>query len=524
MRVSRWREALLEWRRLCRTWNRRTSADGASWSTLSGMVGSRSEFMSDIILTSWWGSKLQRRLEVVAAVAVILFLCRVAPEEDLTWVGWVIVGAFVVLLTVTRWPYGALFVLVGMSAMPRFFVELFGWKARPEHFAVVIVSLAVCIWLLRSNRKIPLKLPDYWVLAYVAMNYVSSAFGSSSPSETLRWALLNNLAVLPYFLIRLLVRDAETFRKAFRILLVVGIAESAYGILCYVSHHAFGTATGIEIGQYLTDVAAPYGSLFEANLFGAYTGCIAVLALAIYLITEHRLGYLICFFVASLASVLSFSRAALVALVVAAAWVCWQARRAREEHRSRAATLVLAVGLILLIVVPAVGGVVQERFAGLFTQGRLGEESAIGRLIEAQEALQEFSEHRLIGTGTASLQLSFDWRKYVPDWTGDTSWVGNITVRILHDTGLLGMAAFLGFLGSLGWKIRLGLRGRSSQVGMLVALSAGALLFAISFQATDGTLSAFPWVHLGFLACAAILIKESNEGANAVVATAHGSI
>jgi hypothetical protein len=31
-------------------------------------------------------------------------------------------------------------------------------------------------------------------------------------------------------------------------------------------------------------------------------------------------------------------------------------------------------------------------------------------------------------------------------------------------------------------------------------------------------------VHLGFLACAAMLIKESNEGANAVVATAHGSI
>ena len=478
--------------------------------------------MSETVLAAKWHAKLGR-LEWLAAGVAIVFLCRMALDEDLAWLGWAMVGLLVVLLTVTRWPYGALIVLVGMSAMPRFFVEVFGWKARPEHFAVVIISLVVCIWLLRSNRKIRLKAPDYWVLAYVAMNYVSSAFGSSSPSETLRWALLNNLAVLPYFLIRLLVQDAETFRKAFRILLVIGIAESAYGILCYVMYHAFGTTAGIESGQYLSDVAAPYGSLFEANLFGAYTGCIAVLALAIYLIAEHRLGYLICFFVASLASVLSFSRAALVALVVATAWVCWQARHAREGHRSRSAILVLAVGLLLLIVIPAVGGVVQERFAGLLSQGRLGEESAIARLIEAQEALQELSEHRLIGTGTASLQLSFDWRKYVPYWTDNTSWVGNITVRILHDTGLLGMAAFLGFLGSLGWKIRLGLRGRSSQVPMLVALSAGALLYAISFQATDGTLSAFPWVHLGFLACAAILIKESNESANAVGATAQGT-
>jgi O-antigen ligase len=489
------------------------------------MVGARSKSMSDIALISWWRSKLQRRLEVVATVAVILFVCRVAPEENLAWIGWVLVGAFVVLLTVTRWPYGALLVLVGMSAMPRFFVEVFGWKARPEHFAVVILSLAVCVWLLGSNRKIRLETPDYWLLAYVTMNYVSSAFGSSSPSETLRWALLNNLAVLPYFLIRVLVRDAETLRKAFGIFLAAGIAESAYGILCYVSHHAFGTTAGMEIGQYLTDVAAPFGSLVEANLFGAYTGCVAVLALAIYLIAEHRLGYLICFFVGALATVLSFSRGAMVALVVAGAWVFWQARHAREEgHRSRAATLVLAVGLILLIVVPAVGGVVQERFADLLSDGRLGEQTTIGRLIEAQEALQEFSEHRLIGTGTASLQLSFDWSKYVPNWSDHFGWVGNISVRILHDTGLLGMAAFLGFLGSLGWKIRLGLRGRNSQVPMLVALSAGALLYAISFQATDATLSAFPWVHLGFLASAAIFIKESNDRANAVRTAVQSSI
>lgn len=481
--------------------------------------------MSDIVLTSWARSKLQWRLEIVAAVAVIVFLCRIALEENLAWIGWVMVGAFVVLLTVTRWPYGALLVLVGMSALPRFFVEVFAWKARPEHFAVAIISLALCIWLLRANRKIRLESPDCWVLAYVAMNYVSSAFGSSSPSQTLRWALLNNLAVLPYFLIRLLVRDTETFRKAFRIFLAVGIAESVYGILCYASHHAFGTTAGMEIGQYLTDVDAPYGSLVEANLFGAYTGCVAVIALAIYLIGKHRLGYFICFSVGALATVLSFSRGAMVALVVASAWVFWRARLAREEgHRSRAASLVLAVGLILLIVVPAIGGVVQQRFADLLSEGRLGEQTTIGRLIEAQEALQEFSDHRLIGTGTASLQLSFDWSKYVPDWADHFGWVGNITVRILHDTGLLGMAAFLGFLGSLGWKIRLGLRGRSSQVPILVALSAGALLYAISFQATDATLSAFPWVHLGFLTSAAILIKESNEGVNAVGSTVQGSI
>src|SRR6266481_3401750 len=188
--------------------------------------------MSDITLASWSKPILRRRLQFVASAAAIVLLCRMALEEDLAWIGWVMIGVLLVLLTVSRWPYGALVVLIGMSAMPRFFVELFGWKARPEHFAVVIVSLAFGIWYLRGNRKLQLETPDYWVLAYVAVNYGSSAFGSSSPHDTLRWALLNNLAVLPYFLIRFFVRDTGTLRKAFRILLAVGIAEAAYGILC----------------------------------------------------------------------------------------------------------------------------------------------------------------------------------------------------------------------------------------------------------------------------------------------------
>jgi O-antigen ligase len=470
--------------------------------------------MSVFALTSWSKFKLPWQLEIAAIVPLTLLLYRTALEEDLTWMGWGIAGVVIILLTVMRWPYGALVVLIGMSTMARFFVEISRWKARPEHFAVVIVSLAVCVWGLRSKQDLRLDMPDYWVLAYVAINYVSSTFGSSSPSDTLRWALLNSLAVLPYFLIRFLVRDAETLQKAFRILMAIGIIESAYGILCYVSHHTFNTTVGVEVGQYMTDVAAPYGSLAEANLFGAYTGCVAVLALAMYLVGGRRLGYLLCFFVGSIALALSLSRAALVAAVLAAGWVYWRARQVRERQPRRTAVLIAAVAVILGIVVPTTGDVVQERFASMFSEGRLGEQTTIGRLIEAHEALQEFSEHRIIGSGTASLQLYFDWSKYVPGMRDGVSWVGNITIRILHDTGLVGLAIALGLLGSLWRNIRRVLRERSGAAPMLVALSAGMLLYSISFQATDGTLLAFPWIHLGFLSSAALLAKSTRENAH----------
>ncbi len=301
--------------------------------------------------TTFWESRPVRMLESVAVVAAMCLLCRVALEEDLGWVAWVVAGVAVVLLTVTRWPFGALGVLVGMSAMPVFFVEIFGWKARPEHFAGGIVSLAVAVSLLVYKHRIRLEKLDYWVLAYLATNYIGSAFGSSAPSATLRWALLNNLAVLPYFLIRILVQDLRTLRKAVRILLGVGIVESTYGILCYASNHAFGTTIGMSVGQYLRDVAVPYGSLYEPNLFGAYTGCCAVLFLAIYLARgQRRFSRLVCFFIASSASVLSFSRAALLALVVAIGWVAWKSGNPLKGRRNRLA--IFTVGFALILIVP----------------------------------------------------------------------------------------------------------------------------------------------------------------------------
>ena len=461
--------------------------------------------MSDTFVSSRWESKWARRLEYAAAVAAMVVVCRVAFEEDVSWIAWLLAASAVVLLAVTRWPYGALLVLVGASAMPRIAVGIFGWNARPEHFAAAIVGLCVGVWLLSGKRETKFDKLDFYVLAYVVINYISSAFASSDPSNTLRWALQNNLAVLAYFLIRFLVVDQETLGKAFRILLGVGIAEVTYGLLCYVSHHLFGTTAGVEVGQYLGDVAASFGTMYEPNLFGAYSGCFAVLFLALYLSSgEHRSGYLVGFLLAALASASSFSRASLLAVIVSVGWVLWKTRHFRAKSPNRLFVFVLGLGLVLAVSLTAIGGVLRERISALYYQG-LTEETAISRVLVIQQAIQELPNHLLLGKGTASFNLSFDWADYIPQWTSDKTWIGNAPLRILHDTGLIGLTAFLGFVISLWLKIRRSLRGSHGQVSTALGLSAGALVYAISFQSTDGTILAFFWVHMGFLASAAIL-------------------
>src|ERR1700694_2801500 len=126
-----------------------------------------------------WEPALRGRLGLVAGIAFVALLCRLALDEDLAWGLWGRVGCAILVLSMTRWPYGSLSLLIGTSVMPRFFVELFGWKARPEHFAAALVFIVASIWLLAGKRRLHLEKLDYCVLAYVGINYISSAFTSS---------------------------------------------------------------------------------------------------------------------------------------------------------------------------------------------------------------------------------------------------------------------------------------------------------------------------------------------------------
>jgi O-antigen ligase len=466
--------------------------------------------VSNTVTSSWRQSTFTQRLDLLALVAALVIVCRLAVVEDISWIGWIPAAAAALVLTASRWPYGALWVLVGTSVMARFYIEIFGWKARPEHFAAGMVATGIVVWLGLSKQRVRLNQLDYWILAFIAINFISSVVGSSAPASTLRWALQNSLAVLFYFLIRILVRDLETLGKAFKILLAVGALESAYGIFCYISHQAFGTSFGMEIGQYLVDVAAPYGSMYEPNMFGAYAGCSAVMFLTLYLFKDRsRTGYLLGFLIASLATLLSFSRAALLGFVIAVCWVFWKARSAAGGKRRSITTIVVAAAIILAFSASALG-VLRERFSNLFASG-LAEETTITRFVVLEQALQEVPSHPLLGTGTASFNLSFDWASFVPSWAGDTTWIGNTPIRILHDTGLIGLGTLVGFFVSVWWKIRKKFRNAGSAIPVLVALAAGCLLYFICFQSTDGSVLAFSWVQLGFLASATTLVEGSTH-------------
>ena len=165
--------------------------------------------------------------------------------------------------------------------------------------------------------------------------------------------------------------------------------------------------------------------MYEPNLFGAYTGCCAVMFLSLYVLRGQNRGvYLVPFSIAALATAFSFSRAALLALIVVVCWIFWRVRSAQSSGHHRLTTIVLTATLIALVAVSPLGGVLWERFSNLYSQG-LAEETAISRFIVLEEAWQEIPLHPILGSGTASFNLSFDWARYVPEWADVQTWIGN---------------------------------------------------------------------------------------------------
>ena len=67
---------------------------------------------------------------------------------------------------------------------------------------------------------------------------------------------------------------------------------------------------------------------------------------------------------------------------------------------------------------------------------------------------------------------------------------------------------FLLFVGYLAVAVRKAARNAAARnTAILTALFAGGVLYAITFQATEATMLAFTWVHLGLLAATVTILQ-----------------
>jgi hypothetical protein len=433
-------------------------------------------------------------LFLITATAVLLW-------PDASGVTALLVAAAIALPIAAFWlsysAAGAVIALIIASTAPRLFVEIGGLKARPEHFICGI--LCISIFFLWKKRSQPVKWiwPDYALVAYAGMNIFSSLFESIAPSQTIKWALQQVLIILTYFFLRVLIQDRKDLRKAFMAMLVVGAAAVTYGIICFYSNLLFGTEFGMTIGQY-GDVSAPYGVQYEANLLGSTSGALSVMMLVTYLYDKRR-RFLVGFALALAGMAISLSRGALGATLIGLGAVVIFSRRKELLSRRILVNFAKATLCASIVVLPAVVPQYAERFTTVDIGEPAMDPNTLTRVVQVSSAFEEVLKHPMLGGGTSSFQLAFDWQSLGEEWE-DQGWIGNTEMRVLHDTGVVGLTIFIAFLVSLYRRSKKVLKLGPNPV--LVALLASALVYCVSFQATEGTLLAFPWVNLGLIGCA----------------------
>lgn len=393
--------------------------------------------------------------------------------------------------------------LIAATAMGRFFLEISGLKVYLEYLAVGALALVVPFWLKRSSLRPTWIVADFLLLVYLGCNLLSSTLASTDPTQTLRWAMQQFIVVAPYFLLRLVAVDRAAFRKLFNILLAVGTLEAAYTVACFFSSILFGTKVGMEQEQYGA-IAAPYGTQREPNIVGSYTAACLIMLLVIYFAKPSK-KMLAAIAITAAAVMVSLSRAAVAAALIALIVTFIYGMRSEQVRKRTVLKAGLAVLGAWLAVAPAIVSIYQERLKTVSAADVAEDDTIGGRLLINALALQDILENPFLGTGTASFQLTEGAQQFADD--AGAMWIGNTELRIMHDTGSLGLAVFISFLFFLLMGSVIALK-RQAHPELLALLLSG-IVYSIAFQATEGTLMAFAWVHFGMIGCALALFRRS---------------
>ncbi|HET9182722.1 MAG TPA: O-antigen ligase family protein [Candidatus Angelobacter sp.] len=403
----------------------------------------------------------------------------------------------------------ALWALLIAAVMSRFYLDIGGLKARPEHILMGLICVAALFHWKRRTEPMRWITADYFLMAYVGANFFCSLVMSIAPGQTLKWAVQQTLVIMAYFLLRLFADEPTRLRGAVRVLIAVGALEGAYAVICFYSNILFNTTFGVEVGQYGT-FPGTYGTLFEANILGAFSASCLLMALVIYF-QERQRRYLLATALTFAGMMIALSRAAIIAAAVSLVVLLFVGVRKGFVGRSGVKAVGTALLITTLVLASAIIPLYVQRFSTVEVSDISADPDTALRVVTIGMAVDDIVQHPILGNGTSSFQLLVSNKELgFTDLDETGTWIGNVEMRVIHDTGIVGLVIFVYFLVYLAvpaWKLL-----RKQHHPELLGLMLGALVYSMTFQATEGTLLAFSWVHLGLIGCAVAIYYPQGKG------------
>lgn len=386
-----------------------------------------------------------------------------------------------------------------------------GYMVRPE--MLVAVLFAARAFALKRRARIGRT--GWALIAFLAVQVVASVLGAPSPAASLRSVALYGFGALAFLATLVTMSTVDRFIRGLRIFLAIMAASASIGIAFLVSHFAIGSSFGVTYLDTLAGLPAATGFAYEHDLFGSACAAAAIVFLVLrreqfeFLSTKAATaGFWIC----SVGTLASLSRGAWIgyaAGLLVALFVSGGLGRDLARLAVAGAAALLVIGIYAAVFAPSSvtqGGI--STASAITTQaGRtldLSSSTGAARVREWRLSLEEVAPHWLLGLGTNS----FGQRHAVETVFGPRpAFVGNWLIRIFYDSGVLGLALFLAFVGPIVWPSRNIRRAAGASAPAARALVAGCLVLAVAYLATDSLLLVWPWILLG-LTCAARRLSE----------------
>ena len=402
------------------------------------------------------------------------------------------------------WPFSGVILLIVAALLTRFRVDVGPVSVRPEHVAVLGVAGIGFLQLGLERRPLRMPAAAWFALAWSLINFASGVLFNPDAGMGLQNALRIFLLVLTFILLINLIPHRRLWRRAVTFFIAAGVMEAAYGILARALY-PLGINLGVQVSWNFTE-PIPFGTFEEGNLFGSHTASWAIVLLMM-LFAMHRargnrkmqLWRMAALAVLLLALLLSLSRAAWIMFVVGATLVVVLEQSNAWEQVNRFTLALVAVPLLVV----ALFAVVPYLPASLPMVNRLQSFLNLGfdatfsaRLTDWSLALSDWWQRPLTGWGPGSFYALRGELRAHP------AWISNLTVRLLQETGLVGLAAFGGYFLTL---LLPAVRVVRSQphlpdsrrlLGLVISY---AVLLMLAYQSTDGIWLAASWVHAGLI-------------------------
>jgi hypothetical protein len=410
-----------------------------------------------------------------------------------------------------------------LAALERLPIPVGGQRVRLDQLAAVFLILGLIPALLAGRRRLRFDAATGWILVSAGLNVLSTLLYSPAKGFSLLQLTALGSSWAIYVVLLNCLTTAEDLDGFVVAMLVAGIIEATIGAGAFTLGTIGVSVPGADVAGRavsLTGAWGAYGTLFEPNIFGSYCAGCFVFALGLRWIAPRalspaRLGLVwIAIVTSAIGMFLSFTRGAWLAAAVGIMALAIQAGITLRQRGPMRAALITAVttALILgaILVTPGqIGEFVRYKLVNILNPTS---ETAVGREVGLAVAWLQYVKHPILGWGTYTfLPLTIGTAKGFNKIGG--IWMGNWVMLALHDTGAVGLVAFLGILVSA---YRAGLRGgrvfwTSDRAASAAALSLTAVIivFCIAFLFTSAFQFGFPWVFIGAIGAYGRLARES---------------